>query len=181
MGRRLDQKRWKRDFLAALARTGNVRLAAERAKVDKGTPYNARARDAGFSAAWARALAWGQARMAAGAADPEDAAGPLTLRLSKSQGAQLVKSAKGRWSGEMQIVFEDALRRTGTIRRAAAAAGISTAAVYKRRARYPDLAERWKQAKEEGLMNISRMLIEGAEAGLDPDSARRGPRGSLLC
>ncbi|HEY0112120.1 MAG TPA: hypothetical protein VGB59_03095 [Allosphingosinicella sp.] len=98
MGRRAAEG-WRRAFLRALARTGNARLAAELAGVDKGTAYDWRDRDPGFARDWARAKAWGQARIAAGAVDPEEAAGPLTVRVSKNNGAQLVKASKGRWSG----------------------------------------------------------------------------------
>ena len=56
---------WRRPFLRALGRTGNVRLAAEAAGVDQTTAYALRKRDGRFAGAWERAL--GRARGSVGA------------------------------------------------------------------------------------------------------------------
>ena len=47
---------WRRPFLRALGRTGNVRMAAAAAGVDHSTAYALRKRDRRFAGAWERAL-----------------------------------------------------------------------------------------------------------------------------
>lgn len=47
---------WRRAFLRALARTGNVRVAAREAGVTHAAAYLARQRDAAFAARWARVV-----------------------------------------------------------------------------------------------------------------------------
>lgn len=162
------ERGWRRVFLGTLARTGNVRLAAARARVDPGTAYDLRQRDAGFARAWERARRWGQARIAAGAVDPEEAAGPLTVRVSKKEGAQLVRAGKGRWSGETEAAFLGHVASTGVYRQAADAAGVSRAALHYRRKRYPDFDARCRKAKAIGCERVNLLLIDAAEAALDP-------------
>lgn len=179
---------WRRAFLKALARTGNATLAARKAGVDKGTAYNLRHRDAGFAWDWARAKAVSRGRVGgdsrfAPAGDRSRAAAresdcprssprsPLILRFNKREGAQLVKARTGPrgWSAESEARFTRALGETGNVRAAAAAAGISTTALYYRRKRYPLLEAAWTAAKEAGCRRVSLMLIDAAEAALDPE------------
>lgn len=56
MGGKRKGVAWRRPFLHALSRTGNVRLAAEAAGVDYTTAYALRKRDGRFAGAWERAL-----------------------------------------------------------------------------------------------------------------------------
>lgn len=167
--RRCLGREWRRVFLETAARSGNVRLAAAKAGVDHGTVYNLRKRDARFAGDAARAIAWGQQRVAAGAFDPAEAAGPLVARVSRNQGAQLVRAGKGRWSGEAEATFLGHVAATGSVRRAAEAAGFSTTAVYNRRGRYPHFDARCRRAKTVGCEAVNAMLIEAAEAALDPE------------
>ena len=46
---------WRPRFLEVIRATGNVRLAADAAGVDRSTPYVRARRDAAFAAAWAQA------------------------------------------------------------------------------------------------------------------------------
>ena len=52
---RIPQRAWVPRFLEASTLTGNVRLAASAARIDRSTPYHLAARDAAFAAAWAAA------------------------------------------------------------------------------------------------------------------------------
>lgn len=59
VGARRAAPAWRRAFLRALARTGNVRLAAREAGVTHAAAYLARQRDAAFAARWARVVGSG--------------------------------------------------------------------------------------------------------------------------
>jgi hypothetical protein len=175
---------WRKDFLKALARTGNAALAARMAGVDKGTAYNLRHRDMGFARAWVRAKRFAQGRVGLDdSPSPQplsrEGRGPqqdLVVRFNRREGAQLVRAGKGRWSEGIRARFREALKATGNVRAAAAAAGISTTALYNRRKRYPLIEAEWAEARESGCRSVSLMLIEAAEAALDPgvDAAALG-------
>ena len=49
---RTPRRAWVPRFLEAMRATGNVRLAADAAGVDRSTPYKLAQRDASFAAAW---------------------------------------------------------------------------------------------------------------------------------
>jgi hypothetical protein len=176
--------RWRRKFLSALARTANARLAAEMAGVDHTTAYQLRQRDPGFAAAWVRALAWGRARVRAqgrpvfangrprqarpGEAPPDPR--PLTVRLSKREGSQIVRTGEGRWSPQSEERFFAWLGAGHGVRRAAKEAGFSTSAVYARRRLHPDFAARWTEAKSDGLERNDLLLIDSVQWTLDPEA-----------
>lgn len=174
--------RWRRKFLAALARTANAKLSAEMAGVDHSTAYLLRQRDAGFAAAWPRARAWGRARVKAegrpvfadgrprpaqaGEAPPDPRA--LTLRRSK-RGTEIVRAVEGRWTAEAEDTFILNLVIGFGVRHAARAAGFSTQAVYRRRLSDPAFAARWGLAREEGLARNDGLLIDAVPLALDPE------------
>lgn len=171
---------WRRVFLRALARTGNVRAAAEAAGVDKGTAYNLKLRDGVFAARWERALAKARnkpspqprSRLPDGIRSASGRGGnELVIRRSKSRGVQLVKAGAGRWSGTAEAVFLTALRDTGCVRRAAAICGFSTTALYNRRDAYPDFGERWDAAELEAVGRIDGFLTHSTIATFDPAAA----------
>jgi hypothetical protein len=54
------------------------------------------------------------------------------------------------------------------VRRAARAAGLSTTALYRRRAKDRQLAAAWDQAIEAGKARLQAMLVAAANAALDP-------------
>jgi hypothetical protein len=186
----------RRAFLKALARTGNVAWAARAAGIDKGTAYNLRHRDWGFGQAWRRAKLFADGCLGAAASGggdshfphrranlhaadresdcPRDGGSPrarsnLVVRYNKREGTQLVRAGVGRWSNLVEARFTSALEATGNVRAAAAAAGVTTTALYNRRKRYPLLEAQWAAAREAGCRTVSLMLIDAAEAALDPD------------
>lgn len=54
--RKTPKKDWKPAFLRELARTGNVSLSADKAKISRPAAYAARESDPGFAAAWKDAV-----------------------------------------------------------------------------------------------------------------------------
>jgi len=178
MARKKGVPCWRAAFLRALRRTGNVRLAAERAGVDKSTVYLARGRDAGFAGKWAAALAKAEAegvkdlpspRSLRESPSPPEGRGELVVRVSKKHGAQLVKVSAGRWTTAAERRFLAALAQTGCVKAAARACGFSTCALYYRKKRYPDLATRWRAAEAEAGERVPALLTAAAIAMLDPE------------
>lgn len=166
---------WRKVFLRALARTGNVRAAAAEAGINTETAYNHRARDPAFATAWAGAAAKGKAVAAKDKARRVKGAGELVLRRTK-HGDQLVRAGAGRWNRRAEDVFFAALERTACVRHAAAACGFSTNALYARRAAYPEFAEKWDRVLAAAKAQIPDLLAAATIASLDPEAAvpRRG-------
>lgn len=175
--------RWRRRFLAAMARTANVRLAARMAGVDHSTAYQLRERDPSFAADWVRARDWGRARVKAegrpvfpggrprparpGEAPPDARA--LLVRRSRREGAQIVRTGEGRWSPGVEADFFAWLAAGFGVRHAAQQIGFSTTALYRRRLGDPDFAERWARMREEGLARNDGLLIDSVPQALDPE------------
>lgn len=134
MANRRKSPPWRRGFLRALARCGNVRVAAEWAGVDHSSAYYQRARDAGFAERWARAAERGKVRVEEGLepGTPNTVSpvrGALVVRKSKREGVQLVRAGAGRWSPAAEERFFEELIDSGNVRRACTAAGFSTVAI----------------------------------------------------
>ncbi|HEV2818557.1 MAG TPA: hypothetical protein VGW40_15210 [Allosphingosinicella sp.] len=168
MAQRKTAGQWQ-TFRRWLARTGNARLAARQAGMNVGTAYDRRAVDDAFAAKWAAALAEAKANPPSRKASADKGPG-LVVRKTK-RGDQLVAAAPGRWSARREAVFFAELRRTGNVRRAAAACGLSTSALYYRRNRYPDFAAGWARMLEEARQRIPELLDAAAIASLDPEAA----------
>jgi len=169
---------WRAPFLRALKATGNVRIAAVEAGVDRGTCYNHRRRDKRFAERWERALettrigakngaSRGPARTGVFLTGGED----LVLRPSKRCGAQMVKAGKGRWSARAERDFFTALEGTANVRRAAKAAGFSTAALYARKGGHPAFAARWDSIEARAKARLHSLVVEAGIASLDPEAA----------
>jgi hypothetical protein len=161
--------------LRALRRTGNVRTSAFEAGVDPGTAYDHRAKDAGFRAKWNTAKAAFKAGSPSRKASA-DKGEELVLRRAKD-GDKMVRAAAGRWSRRVEESFLDGLEATGSVTAAAAAAGMSMAAFYQRRDKYPEFRARWEervgrfQEQLPGLINAA--AVQSMEPEL-PGAKRRG-------
>lgn len=162
---------WRKVFLRALARSGNARASAVEAGVDVGTAYDHRIKDAAFAGQWAGALAKFKAnaqkkalRLRSGQAGK---AGEMVLRRTK-HGDKLVRAAPGRWCARVEEIFFDTLELTGCVRSAAAAAGISTNALYARRKAYPEFAERWDEIEARAAQQLPALLHTAAVVSLGP-------------
>lgn len=168
---------WRKVFLRALARTGNARASAVEAGIDVGTAYDHRIKDSAFAKLWAGALAKFNPPSRRASADKGSGqagkAGELVLRRTK-RGDKLVRAAPGRWCARTEEDFFAALGRTGCVRAAAAAAGISANALYYRRGKYPEFAEKWDAVEAQARQRIPSLLTAATIASLDPDAAPAG-------
>lgn len=161
---------WVRAFLAGLGRTGNVGTAALLAGVDKSTAYLRRKADARFAARWETALAAGKAAAGQRKRPPKRVPVELILRDGK-QGPRFVRVAAGRWSAAVEARFLAMLARTGCVRWAAAAAGMSTNALYCRRKAYPGFAADWAAAEAVARERVPALLSSASIATFDPEVA----------
>lgn len=161
-------------FLAALARTGNARLAARELGAHRSTFTKRRARDQAFAAEWDGALAVAQARLnQSGAGLPgvrsrgRAAAGHHVVRLAGG-GLQLRASAARRIDGAARQAFLAALSATANVRLAARAAGFAHSSFYRLREHDPAFAREMRLALQIGYDRIELALIES----FDPESYR---------
>jgi len=171
MGKRKEAA-WRAGFLAALARGGSVVGAARAVGVDKTTAYQARGRDAGFAARWAAAVAEGRSRLVRGETPP--LARDEIVRSSRHGRPCVMRVGPGRWSAVKEAVFLAALEEGANVARAAAAAGISTTALYLRRRREPAFCEAWAAAVRGGYLDVEALAIENAKAVLSGAPAPSG-------
>lgn len=190
--------RWTDPFLLALVRTGEVREAAKWAGVDFTTAYARRKKYADFAAAWDDALALRKTMVAEAEADalrgldalgapplpnssPAEGRGAFHDMLSpgsaplsptspaSGRGAQVKRVNSARWSEARERRFFDELVASANVRRAAEAAGVSSQAVYARRAKSAVFRRRWDQALANGRAGIEMGLVAEAKRSLDPD------------
>jgi hypothetical protein len=182
------EPRWVAVFLKQLARTGNVRLAAERAGVDFTTAYQRRKRHGEFAEAWALRLSAFGAR--SGCSDALRQAQAERKEVAPSPGlptaspssppkggedfavrpdGKVIKASDARWGKRAEERFLTELTVSASVRRAATAAGFSTAAVYKRRLKDRRLAAAWDAALEVGRAQLQAHLVEAANRTFDPD------------
>jgi len=191
--------RWTIPFLRALARTGDVRAAAEDAGIDHSTAYARRRAHGEFAAAWDEALRGFEAAKAAREAEevallsaPSPSHGSavgvqcspvsqtgsalpsLSLEGRGVGGAQLKRAGHDRWSQAKEKLFFDELAATANVKRAAAAAGVSTNAVYARRMKQPVFRAKWDAVLETGRAAIEMRLVEAANRSFDPDEIDTG-------
>lgn len=186
--------RWRGAFLRGLRRSGNVAAAARAAGVHKSTAYLRRQADAGFAAQWDAAAAAGKAavgaegKAAAGSKGKAAAAkrprhrppgGPpprgergeeWVLRDSKN-GAQLVRAGPGRWSPAIEQAFLADYAQSGSIRRAARAAGVSATIIHYRKRRYPGFAAACAAAEARATERLHGLVTAAGIASFDPDLA----------
>jgi hypothetical protein len=175
---------WTIAFLRALERSGEIRAAAEDAGIDFSTAYARRKAHPAFAEEWAAALAahrvrlteeealrcFDFARESLRSAQSEkeaafDAAGTNELVVAAGQ---VRRASPERWGKAKSQAFLAELTASANVRRAARAAGLSTTALYRRRAKDRQLAAAWDQAIEAGKARLQAMLVAAANAALDP-------------
>ena len=83
----------------------------------------------------------------------------------------MVRAAAGRWSAKARERFLATLAATGCVRRAAAAAGLSTTALYNRRQGYPDFAADWAAAEAHAKAQLHGFVVAAGIATFDPEGA----------
>lgn len=182
-------------FLAALARTGNARLAARELGVHRSTYTKRRARSLAFAAEWDGALAAAHARLnnpprhgegdrspsanSGGRARPTqrgrpsaDAALPHTVRLANG-GLQLRASTTRRIDGNARQAFLAALSATANVRLSARAAGFAHSSFYRLRDHDPAFAREMRLALQMGYNRIQVALIDSFAPESHRDDAWR--------
>lgn len=159
---------WTDDFITALARCGNVRMAARAVGVDHSTVYAKRNRDKDFAARWREAV---DHVAREGARPLEDAAAHQEFEV---QNGRSVRVGVGRFGKAARAAFLDELAATGSVARAAEACGFSTTALYRRRVKEKDFAEAWDAALQVGKARLEDLLMEAAQRQFDPDALPLG-------
>ena len=170
--------RWTEPFLLALLRTGEVRKAAKWAGVDFTTAYARRKKYADFAEQWDGALETHRSLLArAEEAELESldlpspgSASPSPTSPAGGRGLQARRVNRARWSEAKERRFFDELVASANVRRAAEAAGVSSQAVYARRAKSAVFRRRWDQALANGRAAIEMSLVAEAKRSLDPDA-----------
>ena len=185
---------WVQPFLAALGVCGNVTRSAALAGVDVTGPYNRRMRYPEFRAAWERVIKEREVRASSldtpgmigveGAGQqlamlpltplacgesPSPARGEGLVVGCSSTGVRLGRGAASRWSKLAEERFLEELTASANVARAAAAAGFSAAAIYKRKLRDQHFASGWDAAIAVGRSRLEAHLIVAAERSFDPD------------
>ncbi len=153
-----------------------MRVSSVAAGVDFTGVYARRQRDAEFACAWARVL---RERELEGAPRPcstwppfcSSAGEELVVRSSADGSAKLVRAGAGRWSAARETRFFLALAECANVRRSAAAAGVSTQAIYARRLKDRGFRARWDAAIDAGKARLEAYLIEAADRSFDPAGA----------
>lgn len=173
----------KRAFLAALARTGNQTLAAERAKVSRSWVQLHRSSDPVFRRAVDEAIAQAKAALRQGQGG-RDSNGPpsrwsfhdgeeLVVRGTGGAGGgkrvQIARSRLRQWSPRVEARFLTALTATCNVKAACAEVGLTPASAYNHRQRWPGFAARWREALEIGYVQIECALIHAAGNLLEPE------------
>lgn len=181
-----------RAFLAALARTGNARLAARQLGVHRATFTKRRAKDPAFAAEWDAALAFAHAALNdpppfTGEGDrpqgggggppyarrrrpsPDPALEPRVVRLANGR-LQLRAPPRGapRIGQAARQAFLAALSATANVRLSARAAGFAHSSFYRLRDHDPAFAREMRMALETGYDRIEMALLES----FDPESFR---------
>jgi hypothetical protein len=160
----------RRAFLAALGKTGNQTLAAERAKVSRSWVRLHRSGDAEFRRAMDEAVASFALGNGTGNAPPSgwgflDGAELVVRGTGGAGGGKRVQIARARvkeWSPRVENRFLATLAATCNVKAACAEAGLTAASAYNHRRRWPAFQRRWDAAVDEGYMRIELGLIESA-------------------
>ncbi|MGI4730440.1 MAG: hypothetical protein ACRYFW_01675 [Janthinobacterium lividum] len=169
---------WRAAFLRALARGHSIAQAARDAGIDPSSVHRVRQRDPAFAAAWTRAKERGVVRLTRGgggaAVDAPRLAPDQIVRASRDGRPRIQRAGPGRWSAGKEQLFLEELAATGSVTAATAAAGVSPAAVYRRKAQWPGFAERWRTALGEGWERLEEHLLRAAADTLDPAASPSG-------
>lgn len=164
----------RRAFLRALASTGNVTLAAEKAQASRYWLYQLRSTDPGFADEWAQALAAAKAALGTTrhSRPPRgkrhvDGAATVITRNKKRQ-PQIARAHRGKWTDKAEADFLAYLAATANVTEACRHVGFARHSVYQRRMQWPAFREAWDAALESGYARVEMALVMNAGAFLDP-------------
>lgn len=165
---RADGKGWSAErraaFLAALARSGNVRTAARAIGITHNAAYAKRRADAAFASCWKSAMRQSGKRLRA----PGDAPPGLAIRRNCKGRMQIRTARDNEWCAERDDEFLSALSATGNVSASARAAGFQPHSAYARRGRFPAFGEQWEAALEEAAARLEWLVIKHATDALRP-------------
>ena len=97
---------------------------------------------------------------------------PRVIRVARNRNTKIIRTSAKRWSQAAEARFLEELAATANVRAAAAAAGFSTTAIYRRRMKWPGFARAWDACLEQGFVRIETQLIELATDSLRVDAIR---------
>ncbi|MBT2188146.1 hypothetical protein [Sphingobium nicotianae] len=159
-------------FLRALAETGNQTIAAERAKVSRSWVSLHRASEPLFRQAMDEAIAAARAAFDPHGGDgscaaPQEAlryhdGSELVVRGSNGRRTQVARARVRQFTPRSEDRFLATLAATCNVKAACAEVGMTAAAAYKHRLRWPAFARRWDEAVEVGYIRIEAALVEAA-------------------
>lgn len=171
MAAKMDARR-RAAYLAALAATGNRTLAAERAKVSRSWVLKLRTTDPTFAADFDAAVATAKARL-----DGASGVGPvgawrarngeeLTVQSGNGRWRQVTRTRLRQWTPRIEARFLAEVGASCNVQRACAAVEMSRQSAYAHRRRWPDFAERWDAAIEQGYDRLAAALVANVGAML---------------
>lgn len=171
----------RRAFFVALTETGNQTLAAERARVSRSWVTLHRMTDPAFRAEIDTAILAAKARLDA-ATGVEPARGwrgqggeELTVRGSRGRWTQVARARLRQWTPRIEARFLRTLEGNCNVKVACAAVGLTQASAYGHRKRWPDFAQAWDRAIENGYDLISIALAQAGGAMLGEGDYRPDP------
>jgi hypothetical protein len=165
--------RWRAPFLRALAKTGNVKLSADRAPVHHSHVYRLRRKDAEFAAAFDAARAEAAARLVSSPSPSlarctgDALRGELVLFRTRTGRPHLRAPRANGWTRAKEKAFLDALASKCVVTTAARIAGVTASAAYQRRLRWPGFAAEWKVALKNGVQALDLRLLHDASAVME--------------
>jgi hypothetical protein len=178
------QQRQNAAFLAALRRTGNVRLACRELGVHRSTYTKRRGKCPAFATEWDMVLAAAHAafQLAGGERMPEaprDGAlrtkggEPMIVRLKNGR-LQLRLAPPGRMTEAAERRYLAALAASANVRLAARATGFAHASFYKRRERWVGFRALMGQALQAGYDRLEYVVMERTLQALHGAHAEQG-------
>lgn len=166
-----------RRFLAALADTGNAKLAAKEVGISVNTFKTRRSAHAAFAQEWEAALAAAHARfhLGGGPRPPADLSAPRTrggepiVRRARGGKLQLRLALPGQMTRAAEQAFFRALSATANVRLSAAAAGVSKTIIYRRRNRDEAFRREMRAALDIGYNRLELAMIEAVSMQMPND------------
>lgn len=172
-----------RDFLTALRRTGNIRLAAREVGLKYGTVQHRRRVQPVFAQQCEAALVLARARLGSAELGPRvrgddekawrTAGGePHIVRL-KDGSVQIRRAQPNKLTRACEQAFLSALSATANVTLSAAASGASPRAFYRRKRQCPAFAREMRLALQTGYDRIEEALLESTLAAAHEHDAWR--------
>jgi hypothetical protein len=161
--------RWRARFLRALAETGNVRLASDRAKVNNASVYRKRQSDPEFAADMDAARTQAELRLAneerptpSGARWDSDGSALIITQSPNGAPSRTQRAGPNGWTRADEKRFLDTLATTCNVTLACAAAGHDRSSAYTRRNKWTPFAKEWEEALKIGLQAMEIRLLYDA-------------------